>query len=46
MSVALILALPSLINAGIATEQQIAALIKTFQPGLTDAEVLVFDLAP
>lgn len=38
MSLALLALLPQLINAGIATEQQVAGLIKSFHSGLTDAE--------
>ena len=38
MSLALLMMLPQLINAGIATEQQIVFLIKSFHTGMTDAE--------
>lgn len=39
MSPAFLIALPQLIAAGIATEQQIVGLIRSFSPGLTDAEL-------
>jgi hypothetical protein len=48
MSVALLAALPQLIAAGLATEQQIAALINAAHPGMTVAEqatVLQFVMA-
>ncbi len=38
MTVAMLVALPQLIAAGLATEQQVAALIKQFHPGLAPAE--------
>jgi len=39
MSLALLALLPQLLTAGLATEQQVSALIKSFQPGMTDAEL-------
>jgi hypothetical protein len=39
MSIAFIMLLPQLIAAGIATEQQIVGLVKSFNPGMTDAEM-------
>ena len=39
MSLAMLTALPQLLAAGIATEQQIVGLIKSFSPGLTDPEL-------
>ncbi len=38
MSVAFLLALPSLINAGTATIEQVRSMIQSIHPGLTDAE--------
>lgn len=39
MSLAFLTALPQLIAAGIATEQQIVGLIKSFQPGMSEPEL-------
>jgi hypothetical protein len=39
MSIALLALLPSLLSAGIATEQDIVTIVKAFHPGMTDAEL-------
>lgn len=39
MSVAFLLLLPQLLSAGISTEQEILGAIRSFTPGLTDAEL-------
>lgn len=39
MSTAFILALPSLINAGVASVQQVRTLIASLHPGMTESEV-------
>ena len=39
MSITLLFLLPQLIAAGIATEQQIVGLFKSFSPGMSDAEM-------
>lgn len=39
MSLALIAMLPQLIAAGLATEQQVVGIIRSFHPGMSDAEV-------
>lgn len=41
MSIALLQMLPSLISAGIATEQQISAIVKSFSPAMTDADITI-----
>jgi len=39
MTIAMLALLPQLLSAGLATEQEVANLIKSFQPGMTDAEL-------
>lgn len=39
MSLAFIMLLPQLLAAGINTEQEIAAVIKSFHPGMSDPEL-------
>lgn len=45
MSLALIALLPQLISAGVAAAEEVSTIVKTFNPGLTDAELnAVLDL--
>jgi hypothetical protein len=39
MTIAFLALLPQLVAAGLATEQEVVATIKAFQPGMTDAEL-------
>ena len=41
MTVSFLMLLPQLLAAGVSTEQEIVAAVKSFTPGLTDAELNV-----